>query len=175
MASGRCGRLPSGAHQLVHTSLAMVHTSQAPIGWFTPREMKATAVERTVADYGRCAALAQEAGYDGEQWGDTRGWTGVGTGVREGVREGVSWGVREGVGWGVGWGVGCLRLSHSSPSYPATAHPIPSHPIPSHHSPSDQNSAHHVPPHPVQPRPTPPHPPVAICRGRDYGQRGLPD
>ena len=38
---------------------------RAPISPLTPRELTAEDIERTVADYARCAELAQEAGYDG--------------------------------------------------------------------------------------------------------------
>ncbi len=38
---------------------------QAPISPFVPRAMDEADIERTIADYVRCAALAQAAGYDG--------------------------------------------------------------------------------------------------------------
>ncbi|KAK1944793.1 2,4-dienoyl-CoA reductase [Phytophthora citrophthora] len=38
---------------------------KAPIGWFTPRELSASAVQGTIQDYADCAARAREAGYDG--------------------------------------------------------------------------------------------------------------
>ena len=38
---------------------------QAPISPFTPRALSEEDIERTIADYVRCAALAQAAGYDG--------------------------------------------------------------------------------------------------------------
>jgi len=38
---------------------------RAPISPLTPRELSEEDIERTIADYARCAALAQEAGYDG--------------------------------------------------------------------------------------------------------------
>jgi 2,4-dienoyl-CoA reductase (NADPH2) len=38
---------------------------RAPISPLTPRELSSEDIERTVADYARCAELAQEAGYDG--------------------------------------------------------------------------------------------------------------
>lgn len=38
---------------------------RSPISKFTPREMSADDIERTLADYLRCAQLAAEAGYDG--------------------------------------------------------------------------------------------------------------
>ncbi|KAL1511794.1 hypothetical protein AB1Y20_005080 [Prymnesium parvum] len=63
---------PKIAMQILHGGRYSYHplatapsSKKAPIGWFTPREMKASAIERTIADYGRAAALAMEAGYDG--------------------------------------------------------------------------------------------------------------
>ncbi len=38
---------------------------KAPITPFAPRELSATEIVRTIADFGRAAALAREAGYDG--------------------------------------------------------------------------------------------------------------
>ncbi|HEY8017550.1 MAG TPA: FAD-dependent oxidoreductase, partial [Dongiaceae bacterium] len=38
---------------------------RAPISPLTPRELSAEEILRTIADYARCAARAQEAGYDG--------------------------------------------------------------------------------------------------------------
>jgi len=38
---------------------------RAPISPLTPRELSEEGIERTIADYARCAALAREAGYDG--------------------------------------------------------------------------------------------------------------
>lgn len=38
---------------------------KSPISPFTPWALSARGVERTIRDYARCAALAQEAGYDG--------------------------------------------------------------------------------------------------------------
>ncbi|RLN26765.1 hypothetical protein BBJ28_00021840, partial [Nothophytophthora sp. Chile5] len=38
---------------------------KAPIGWFTPRKLSSSAVDRTIRDYAECAARAREAGYDG--------------------------------------------------------------------------------------------------------------
>ena len=38
---------------------------QAPISPFVPHELTAEQVEETIEDFVRCAALAQEAGYDG--------------------------------------------------------------------------------------------------------------
>mmetsp|Transcript_14515 Transcript_14515/g.42862 ORF Transcript_14515/g.42862 Transcript_14515/m.42862 type:complete len:725 (-) Transcript_14515:25-2199(-) len=38
---------------------------KAPIGWFTPRALSGSAVERTLDDYARCASLAASGGYDG--------------------------------------------------------------------------------------------------------------
>lgn len=38
---------------------------RSPISPLTPRELSPEDIERTIADFARCAALAQEAGYDG--------------------------------------------------------------------------------------------------------------
>ncbi|HBM29729.1 MAG TPA: NADPH-dependent 2,4-dienoyl-CoA reductase, partial [Halomonas sp.] len=38
---------------------------QAPINPFTPRALSSEEVEQQIADYVRCATLAQQAGYDG--------------------------------------------------------------------------------------------------------------
>ena len=38
---------------------------KSPITPFTPRELSARGVERTIADFVRCAKLARDAGYDG--------------------------------------------------------------------------------------------------------------
>jgi 2,4-dienoyl-CoA reductase (NADPH2) len=38
---------------------------RAPISPLTPRELTSEDIQRTIADYARCAELAQEAGYDG--------------------------------------------------------------------------------------------------------------
>jgi len=58
--------------QILHTGRYAYHQKlvapspiQAPINRFKPREMDAGDIERTIGDYVKCAALAQEAGYDG--------------------------------------------------------------------------------------------------------------
>ncbi|HFA51972.1 MAG TPA: NADPH-dependent 2,4-dienoyl-CoA reductase [Bacteroidetes bacterium] len=58
--------------QVLHTGRYAYHTNsvapspiQAPINKFKPREMTPDDIERTIGDYAKCAALAQEAGYDG--------------------------------------------------------------------------------------------------------------
>ncbi len=48
-----------------HADLVAPSAIKAPINTFVPREMTETDIERTVADYGRAAALAVAAGYDG--------------------------------------------------------------------------------------------------------------
>lgn len=48
-----------------HPELVAPSPLQAPISPFPPREMTADDIERTIADFARCAALAQQAGYDG--------------------------------------------------------------------------------------------------------------
>ena len=40
-------------------------TAKAPIGWFTPTPLSEREIERTIDDFVRSAALAEEAGYDG--------------------------------------------------------------------------------------------------------------
>lgn len=63
---------PKIAMQILHGGrysyhpMAVAPTSKkAPIGWFTPRSLTSASIEKTIADYGRAAALAEEAGYDG--------------------------------------------------------------------------------------------------------------
>ncbi len=58
--------------QILHTGRYAMHPKlvapsplKAPISPFPPREMSEADVERTIADYARCAQLAQAAGYDG--------------------------------------------------------------------------------------------------------------
>ena len=58
--------------QILHTGRYAYHPKlvapspvQAPINRFKPREMDEGDIERTINDYVNCAALAQEAGYDG--------------------------------------------------------------------------------------------------------------
>jgi 2,4-dienoyl-CoA reductase (NADPH2) len=58
--------------QILHTGRYAFHPLavapsrlKAPISPFTPRELSEAGVERQVAAFVRCAALAQEAGYDG--------------------------------------------------------------------------------------------------------------
>jgi 2,4-dienoyl-CoA reductase (NADPH2) len=48
-----------------HPKIVAPSPVQAPINFFKPRELSVDDVERTIADYARCATLAQEAGYDG--------------------------------------------------------------------------------------------------------------
>ena len=48
-----------------HPELVAPSPIQAPISPFPPREMTADDIERTIADFARCAVLAQQAGYDG--------------------------------------------------------------------------------------------------------------
>jgi len=60
------------ALQILHTGRYAMHPGgvapsalKAPIAPFPPRELDETGIERTIADYARCARLAQAAGYDG--------------------------------------------------------------------------------------------------------------
>ena len=48
-----------------HMDLVAPSPLQAPISMMCPRELTTEEVERTIEDFVRCAALAQEAGYDG--------------------------------------------------------------------------------------------------------------
>jgi len=56
--------LHSGRYAYHHLSVAP-SPIKAPISPFEPREMTAEDIERTIEEYAKCAALAQEAGYDG--------------------------------------------------------------------------------------------------------------
>ncbi|MBI4997640.1 MAG: NADPH-dependent 2,4-dienoyl-CoA reductase [Rhodocyclales bacterium] len=58
--------------QILHTGRYAMHPKavapsplKAPIAPFPPREMGEADIEQTIADYVRCAKLAQDAGYDG--------------------------------------------------------------------------------------------------------------
>ncbi len=58
--------------QILHTGRYAMHPKavapsplKAPIAPFPPREMSEADIEQTIADYVRCAKLAQDAGYDG--------------------------------------------------------------------------------------------------------------
>ena len=60
------------ALQILHAGRYAAHQDsvapspiRAPISPLTPRGLSEEEILRTIADYGRCAALAQEAGYDG--------------------------------------------------------------------------------------------------------------
>lgn len=58
--------------QILHTGRYAYHTQsvapspiQAPINQFRPNELDEAGIEKQIADFARCAALAQAAGYDG--------------------------------------------------------------------------------------------------------------
>jgi len=60
------------ALQILHTGRYGFHDRivapspiQAPINFFRPRELDEAGIEKQIADYGRCASLARDAGYDG--------------------------------------------------------------------------------------------------------------
>ncbi|MFC3532573.1 FAD-dependent oxidoreductase [Vogesella facilis] len=60
------------AMQILHTgrysfqeSLVSASPICAPINFYRPREMSEDDIQRTIADFARCAKLAQQAGYDG--------------------------------------------------------------------------------------------------------------
>ncbi|MDN7880380.1 NADPH-dependent 2,4-dienoyl-CoA reductase [Burkholderia aenigmatica] len=48
-----------------HPALAAPSSLKAPINPFTPHALSSDEVDETIADFVRCAALAQQAGYDG--------------------------------------------------------------------------------------------------------------
>lgn len=48
-----------------HADLVGPSPIQAPIAFFPPHELTGAQVEETIEDFARCAALAQQAGYDG--------------------------------------------------------------------------------------------------------------
>ena len=48
-----------------HPLLVAPSAVKSPIGWFTPHALTTKEVYSTMDDYANCAALAQEAGYDG--------------------------------------------------------------------------------------------------------------
>ena len=63
---------PKIAMQILHSGRYGYHPfnvsaspKKAPIGWFTPKALSDSDVERTIDDFVRCACLAEEAGYDG--------------------------------------------------------------------------------------------------------------
>ena len=48
-----------------HPWLVSPSAIKAPIGWFKPDPLSSSAVEKTIEDYAKSAALAKKAGYDG--------------------------------------------------------------------------------------------------------------
>ena len=66
------GNGPMIAMQILHAGRYGYHPfnvspskAKAPIGWFTPKPLSEREIERTIDDFVRAAALAEEAGYDG--------------------------------------------------------------------------------------------------------------
>ena len=66
------GNGPMIAMQILHAGRYGYHPwnvspskAKAPIGWFTPSPLSGRDIERTIDDFVRAAALAEEAGYDG--------------------------------------------------------------------------------------------------------------
>jgi 2,4-dienoyl-CoA reductase (NADPH2) len=60
------------AMQILHTGRYAYHpwavsasALKSPIGWFTPKALSSSDIEKTVQDFVKCAALAQQSGYDG--------------------------------------------------------------------------------------------------------------
>jgi len=65
-AGGRiCMQILHGGRYALHEAAVAPSALRAPISPVTPRELSGAEVERTLADYVRCARLAQQAGYDG--------------------------------------------------------------------------------------------------------------
>ena len=65
-AGGRiCLQILHAGRYAAHLGAVAPSPIQAPISPLTPRELTTQEVWDTVADFARCAALAQEAGYDG--------------------------------------------------------------------------------------------------------------
>ena len=60
-----CLQILHAGRYAYHPQLVAPSPLRAPINGFTPRELSSDEVWQTIADYGNCAALAQEAGYDG--------------------------------------------------------------------------------------------------------------
>ncbi|MBF0234360.1 MAG: NAD(P)-binding protein, partial [Desulfamplus sp.] len=48
-----------------HDKIVSASAVQAPINFFTPRELTSDEVEKQIDDFANCASLAKEAGYDG--------------------------------------------------------------------------------------------------------------
>ncbi len=65
-AGGRiCMQILHFGRYAYHPELVAPSALKAPINPFTPHALTADEVEQTIADYVRCAQLAQQAGYDG--------------------------------------------------------------------------------------------------------------
>ncbi|HNV14493.1 MAG TPA: NADPH-dependent 2,4-dienoyl-CoA reductase, partial [Dermatophilaceae bacterium] len=65
-AGGRiCLQILHAGRYAAHLGAVAPSPIQAPISPITPRELTTAEVGETVADFARCAALAQAAGYDG--------------------------------------------------------------------------------------------------------------
>jgi 2,4-dienoyl-CoA reductase (NADPH2) len=60
-----CMQILHAGRYAYHPKLVAPSPLQAPINFFKPRELSTEDIERTIEDYAKCAALAQEAGYDG--------------------------------------------------------------------------------------------------------------
>jgi 2,4-dienoyl-CoA reductase (NADPH2) len=67
--------------QILHTGIYAKHDDlvgpteqRSPINRRTPRALTAREIERTIDDFGRCAALAREAGYDGVELMGSEGY-----------------------------------------------------------------------------------------------------
>jgi 2,4-dienoyl-CoA reductase (NADPH2) len=65
-AGGRiCMQILHFGRYAYHPELVGPSPIQAPISPFPPHEMTVEVIEKTIADFANCAALAREAGYDG--------------------------------------------------------------------------------------------------------------
>jgi 2,4-dienoyl-CoA reductase (NADPH2) len=60
-----CLQILHAGRYAAHDQCVSASAIQAPINVFTPRELSAEDIERTIDDFARCAKLAQDAGYDG--------------------------------------------------------------------------------------------------------------
>jgi len=60
-----CMQILHAGRYAYHPMAVSASAIQAPIGPFKPKELSSADVQRTIADYAQCAALAREGGYDG--------------------------------------------------------------------------------------------------------------
>ena len=60
-----CLQILHGGRYAYHPLAVAPSRVKSPISPFTPRALSSSGVERTIADFARCAELARDAGYDG--------------------------------------------------------------------------------------------------------------